>query len=337
MSDLLNRTLKLLQIIPILPLKKSPQMLEAELNKAGFKISERTIQRDLHKLSDKNGFPLVCDNRDKPHGWSWIKEAPIYNLPSMDKNTALSFYLSKQFLDKLLPPSIVKYLAPNFKLAAAILDDKKENVLETWRHKVRVLSRAQALTPPDINNNTLDVVYQCLLEAKKFNVAYKPKLKESKIYKVSPLGIVVRDELIYLVATLWDYEEPIQLLLNRMEHAEPLAEPITNIDFNLDDYIASGELDYLIEKDDIQLKFKANDKASFAIIETPLSTDQTNEEQSDGSHIITATVKDTRQLRWWLLSYGQYIEVIEPQYLRYVMVNTAINMLENYHHSGAKW
>ena len=71
----------MLQLIPRSPRKVSVQKINKQLNVHGYETTDRTIQRDLIKLS-KN-FPLISDERDKPFGWSWSKDAPVYDLPSM--------------------------------------------------------------------------------------------------------------------------------------------------------------------------------------------------------------------------------------------------------------
>jgi len=330
MSEVLNRNLKLLQLIPRHPRKKSPQLLKEELLAAGFDIAERSIQRNLIDLSEKNGFPITSDTRNKPYGWSWMKDAPNYDLPSMDKNTALSFYLSEQFLHKIIPPSVTHHLEPNFKQAKAVLDDKNQNNLIKWREKVRVLSRTQPLQSPIIDNNTLEVAYQALLEGKQFSVIYKPRLQKPKEYIVNPLGIVVRDQLIYLVAMLWDYSDPIQLLLNRMDEAKILDNPITATSFDLDNYIAEGHFEYLESDNKLSIQLSISQYSSVAFDETPLSNDQTLESIEDNRYLVTATVKDTQQLRWWLMGFGDGIEVLKPHSLRTEMINMAKSMLEIY-------
>jgi predicted DNA-binding transcriptional regulator YafY len=50
--------------------------------------------------------------------------------------------------------------------------------------------------------------------------------------------------------------------------------------------------------------------------ETPLSDDQKIVTKHDGHKQVTATVKNSLQLRWWLLGFGEYVEVIKPKFLR---------------------
>ena len=47
------------------------------------------------------------------------------------------------------------------------------------------------------------------------------------------------------------------------------------------------------------------------VAESPLSTDQVMDQD-----IVQATVQDSWELRWWILSQGAGIEVLEPMALR---------------------
>jgi len=51
-------------------------------------------------------------------------------------------------------------------------------------------------------------------------------------------------------------------------------------------------------------------------MECPLSADQTVTEGKNDDILIAATVPDSLELRWWLLSFGDDAEVLEPPKLR---------------------
>jgi hypothetical protein len=59
-------------------------------------VTERTIQRDLQQFSTP--FQLYCDERSKPYGWCWSKEARRFDLPCMMLNEALAWGLLEQHL-----------------------------------------------------------------------------------------------------------------------------------------------------------------------------------------------------------------------------------------------
>ena len=63
---------------------------------------------------------------------------------------------------------------------------------------------------------------------------------------------------------------------------------------------------------------------------TPLSLDQTIS-VLDNDHLkLTATVENTEQFRWWLLGFGERVEIIAPAQLRETMTMTANALYEMY-------
>ena len=79
-----------------------------------------------------------------------------------------------------------------------------------------------------------------------------------------------------------------------------------------------------------QIKLMAifDSKTAFHLSETPLSNDQKLVKKWDGRIQVTATVKNTSQLRWWLLGFGKYVEVVKPKSLRDEFIET-VNQLYN--------
>ncbi|MFO1371427.1 MAG: WYL domain-containing protein [Candidatus Competibacteraceae bacterium] len=71
-------------------------------------------------------------------------------------------------------------------------------------------------------------------------------------------------------------------------------------------------------------------RAGLHLLETRLAADQVVEEADDDHFRLTATVNDTAQLRWWLLSFGSKVEVLEPAGLREEMANQAYWMNRTY-------
>jgi len=123
---------------------------------------------------------------------------------------------------------------------------------------------------------------------------------------------------IYLVATLWDYQDIKQLTLHRMSEPELLDKQTTRVPgFDLKEYIAQGAFGYRLSEEPIRLKVRFFGAAAQHLHETALSADQVLTEEADtGATILEATVLETEELRWWLLSFGDQVEVLEPKSLR---------------------
>ena len=73
MADAMLRQWSLLRSIPRSPRRVDTTTLLRRLHEDGFKVGQRTVQRDLHRLSEI--FPLVLDKRSIPFGWSWMRQA----------------------------------------------------------------------------------------------------------------------------------------------------------------------------------------------------------------------------------------------------------------------
>ena len=129
---------------------------------------------------------------------------------------------------------------------------------------------------------------------------------------------------------MWDYPDIRLLTLHRMLTAHMLDTPSTAPDgFNLDAYIASGELDFAVGGS-IKLKALISENLAFHLGEHPLSDDQLIEKDEDEELALSATVQDTNELRWWLLGFGDQVEVLEPAELRDYFTDIAANMADAY-------
>ena len=136
----------------------------------------------------------------------------------MDPHTALSFRLVRDFLLPLIPRSTLSALEPHFRRAEKVLSSLPETGIKEWPGKVRIIPQGQPLIPADIKPEVLEVVYDAMLQKRRFLVNYKRRGEDKmKSFEVNPLGLVFRGGVVYLVCAAWEYEEPIQLVLHRIE------------------------------------------------------------------------------------------------------------------------
>lgn len=296
---------------------------------AGFDATLRTIQRDLIKLS--GSLPLLGDD-SKPQGWSWQASAPQLDLPMLEPQAALVFHLAEHYLQPLLPTSTLNYLSPWFRTASGVLDNQGKD-LSAWRKKVRVLAPGQPMHAPVIDCEIQCAVTQALLLDKRIDVTYRPRgVAEEKNYEVSPLGMVVRDQVIYLVCMLREYDDIKHLVLSRMLSAQLLDTPARKLEsFDLDQYISQGEFGFPLETGRT-IKFVAEfDRAvATGFLERPLDANQVTEDIDEQTVRLTASVPDTTELRRWLLGFGAHATVLEPATLRAEMRSVICGMAQRY-------
>jgi predicted DNA-binding transcriptional regulator YafY len=333
MSTTLSRMMAMLRHIPRHPRKIDTNALLQRLDNAGYDISLRSIQRDLNDLSGI--LPLVSDN-GRPLGWSWQADADPFHLPFLDPQAALTFHLVERHLPALLPESTLNYLAPWFRTAAAVLEANDHGVTR-WPDKVRVLPRGLRLQSPPVEPSVHATLYDALLQERQVTVRYlQRQATEAKDFVVHPLGVVARDTVIYLVCTMWNFTDVRQLALHRMQSATLLEAASSRPEgFCLDAYIAGGAFGYPESSDTIQLEALFSSDTAAHLAECPLADDQQIVPESGSVVRISATVRDTKELRWWLLGFGDQVTVLEPPQLRDRMRDIVAGMAASYGLSSA--
>jgi predicted DNA-binding transcriptional regulator YafY len=316
MSSTLLRQWAMLRMVPRHPRKITVSQLRHGLEEQGYETTVRTIQRDLQALSGQ-GFALVADDRSRPHGWQWARDARILDVPGMEPQTALAFKLAQQFLAPLMAPATLQALGPYFRQAGEVLKVTPGSV-RRWPRKVRTVTRGQSLIPPAGDPDVLRVVYEALFQDRQFRTNYRRRKDNlEKEYVVNPLGLVFRDGVIYLICTLFDYTDIVQMVLHRMTDATPMETPVRRPrGFDLDRYLKEGGLDFRLGEE-ISVCLDVHRDTAHHLGETPLSRDQRmSAPDAEGWVTVRATVPDTSQLRWWILGLGARIRVRTPKRLR---------------------
>ena len=330
-DETLYRQWVMLTKIPRYPRKITVPALKNILLGEGYTVDTRTIQRDLNKLSIS--FPLSNDAEGRKNYWFWIEDAAVQDLPGMDPVTALAFEMAESYLLPLLPKATLELLQPYFLRASEVLNDQSDSLLRKWPDKVAVIERGPTLQKPDIDPDVQRVVYQALLEEKPVQASYLPRgAEQAKDYLLHPLGIVSRMGVIYLICTLWDYDDVKQFALHRFTQAEMTDKPMNiKANFSLTHYIEEDkQFAYKIEDKPIQLKVLFDAKTAGHLGETPLAANQSLTAQADGRVLLEAKIIRTLELRWWLQGFGDNVEVLEPQSMRDKFIETTVSLKSLY-------
>jgi len=319
----------MLTALPRYPRKITASDLQSKLDRAGFTTTKRTVERDLQTLSGQ--FPLTCDDRSKPYGWSWKKDAPSFSVPGLSVDEALTLQLVRQYLVPVLPASTLRSLEPHFEQAGKTLGESTlSRSARAWMRKVRIVHPGQLLLPPKIDRQVYGAITDALLHEHKIKATYLGRDEsEPKELELHPLALVQRGPVTYLVANAFDYRDERLYAVHRFRSAEVLDEPAKHASFDLDAYIASGKLGFG-EGKAIRLTALFDNETVAHLRESPLSIDQTLAPVSGGQTRVVATVMDTPQLRWWLLGFGDGVEVLKPAALKRELAAIARTMARRY-------
>ncbi|WP_026333052.1 YafY family protein [Thioalkalivibrio sp. ALE18] len=322
MRATLQRRMLLLGMVPRQPRRVSAPELVERLQARGLDTTLRTIERDLESLSAF--LPLGRDERDRPYGWYWLADAPLQDVPALDPETALTLQILDANAARLLPPSARERLAPQVARAREVLEATGQSSgLSLWPERVRILPNGPPLDPPPIPEGVFATVQQGLLERCCLDITYRSRSKERvRDHRIHPLALVFREPVTYLLATIEPHQDVLHLAAHRIEAAALTEVPARDPDagFDLDQLIQEGVFDYP-EGDTIRLELSVSPELAYHLHEARLSDDQTIEPEGDGEcSRVTATVRDTARLKWWLLGLGASVEVLEPRALRDAMI-----------------
>lgn len=324
----LARQWELLRLLPTRGHGITAADLASRLQDRGFIVSKRTIERDLTELSTL--FGIVCNDKGMPYGWYWMNGEPA-DLPGLSITDAVSLNLIEEFLRPLVPSAMLETLEARFKQAKKKLAELADvNLAARWVEKVKYVSPSLNLIPPKIHGGVLEAVQEGLLAERQIKVRYnKPSSLQVHELILHPLGLAQRGSVSYLVATAYDYSDIRLYAIHRIEEVILLDDPIVRPDhFSLEDYISGGALQF---GSGVPIDLKARVSKSLAAIleETPLSAGQTL--SPDGENfLLSATVLDSWQLGWWILSQGSNIEVVEPWQLRQKTIERLTTALSRY-------
>ena len=172
--------------------------------------------------------------------------------------------------------------------------------------------------PAPIDAGIQATIYNGLLNDKQIEVAYRAITsgKEAKTYPVHPLGLVVMEQVVYLVCTVKNYQDPRFLAVHRIDSARLLDEDaVEPASFDIDEFILR-EFGIRIGSKPLNLVLRVRGVLAKYLAETPVAADQTIAPVDDEWSRVCVSVQDTIQLRTWIRSLGPDAVVEEPESLR---------------------
>lgn len=327
--DTLFRQWVMLRAIPREPQTVStPQILE-RLKSEGYEVSDRTVARDLDSLSAVFGY--TCEERGRAKHWFWPSGSRVLDIPGMEATAAMAWMMSRDFLGKSLPPGAIEHLQPYFARAEEVLGSHRGRRQSKWQSVFRVARRGPVLSPPTVSSDIFRGVSEALLEGHQICVQYRSREKqEDKEYTLHPIALVLRHQVYYLVATAWDYKNPIHFALHRMESVVVQRERSrTPAKFNLDDYVETS-FQYPASPQSLSLRLRVNAAVASHLAERPLGKDQKTQPLEDGWVRVRVTAQDSSELRWWIMGFGAQIVVEGPAALRREFAETARELAAHY-------
>ena len=339
----LARRLAIIDLLPLLPDHGTGQgaTVDQLMTKLGdtFAVDRRTFERDLRDLADPQGpwrrqFGLEVEPRPsvrdgRINEWFTTAHSKIPLFKSVTAIDALVASFARQELGPLLPRDARQALDEQ----VATIERKQRHLHLTDAHrqavayqdKIRRLPDGRPVAPGKVASAHLQTVNDALMKNLMLSLVYRAAKSEvNKIHRVYPVGLVIHDRTLRLLAvdgaevTLDPSAMTVKSFhLHRMQEIA-LGDPVArNVRVpTLDEALAGGAL-AMWSKGSItlHLRFAGGEDADvFArtLEEMPLSDDQTIYLNTAGQRELMATVTNTSTLRRMLQSMAREVKVLAP-------------------------
>ena len=222
-------------------------------------------------------------------------------------------------IESSLPPRIRKYC-------------------ETALSKISTKAAAQAPIPlPPGLDHIFSTIQSALAQRRKISIQYD-SLFERKIIDcdLSPYHLFYNQRAWYIVGYSSFHKEVRTFKLNRIKAADILDKSFNDGEkFDLTEYL--GRAWSMIPEGkiyNVQLRFSP--KVAQNVCEVQWHSTQNVTDNPDGSATISFRVDGLNEITWWVLGYGEQVEVLAPEQLRKKVFETAQKMAELNKNSNGK-
>ena len=315
-----NRLEKILAAIPRAPARISVKTLCERIGMEYSKSSQAMLNRDLKELlRSKPNLKLAKKKVGKENEWFFAQGAPVQIIPSMDDHTALAFQLASLYLRDHMAPDTIHSLEPFLKEAGKRLSSR--NGVASWKDKIYVSPLGLKRVSPIIRSCVRDVVYSAILNERAIRIEYHRRGEtEMKSRIVSPLGLVIRDYILYVVCYHHENGKIPYQPLQRIRCAV-IADGETFVrpdGFSLSDYVDQNMGFQYKGSSVLDLKLRIGKQSTISVTECRLAGQQRlyPDPADPECSIVEALVPNSLELRQWIRALGPRAEVLAPKHLR---------------------
>ncbi|HAA26294.1 MAG TPA: YafY family transcriptional regulator [Ruminiclostridium sp.] len=273
-----------------------------------FGVSTRTIYRDIDVLSSA-GVP-VFTNKGNGGGISLLENYSL-NKTLISENEIESILLALKTLKAAKYPEIDAILE---KIGAVFKHTETD-----WVH----IDFSPWDSTPNENNKFIEIK-KAILERKRISFEYINSAGEKSSRKIEPMRLVFKGQAWYLWGYCITKNDFRVFRISRMKNVKA-----TNEVFKRRDYTEKNTSD---ETENIRpltrLKLKFYPQALYRLYDD--FDDEMIVKNDDGTFTVEVQFPEDEWVYGYLLSFGSYVEVLEPQHIRNIIAERAIKLLKFY-------
>jgi len=290
----------------------------AEMNKQ----SRRTILRDLKELR-AIGVPYRYD----PKTGAYTME-PEFFLPPINLNLQEAFsllLLTRKASNQLQSPFRTSLLRAALKVESNLLCEVKRYCNTAFRN-IHVKARPQARM--DLLNEIFGQLMIAILRKRVVRIRYYlPREQKSIVIHLDPYHLRYNDNQWYVFGNS-DLDQDVRAFkFGRIKELNTLDKCFVKEEkFDIGEYLGKA-WSMLPEGRLYNIKLRFSPQVAHDVAEVQWHSTQRVTFEGDGSAIVEFRVDGLNEITWWILSYGDQVQVLAPKILREKITKIAQNMV----------
>ena len=315
----ITRLIKLLQILHSGGVR-GPAALARECN-----VSRRTAYRDLQTLRAA-GLDITFDKGLDRYLLPNAYYLPPVNLTAVEAMSLLTLAMELGRSDRL----------PFFEAAQSAAVRLEGSLPQPLRDQLKRITQAIHIEPTPVNRlEDKRAVYQQLVDAVAASYAVRIEYgrieSQRVITKLRPYRLLFRRHNWYVIGRSSTHCDVRAFSLSRINALERLEERFkVPKRFSIERYLRNAWHLSPVRGADHLVVVRFSPLVAQNVAEVKWHKTQLIQFNDDGSLIFSAHVSGLNEIVWWILSYGDQAEVIQPERLRRFVAQRARNMVSRY-------
>ena len=288
-----------------------------------FEVNKTTIQRDINLLCDM-GIEIVPCGRQ---GYEIISD---FFLPALNLNLeeALALVTAADFYKAVEGKQKIAVLDHAVGKITSQLPKRTNETLNQIAPQIEIPH--QQVSEIDETHPYKEELYEAIRERRKVNIAYNSFSggKQTR-HRFAPYAVIFRKRAWYAIGLSETFNRVLTFRINRIDSLS-ISHALYTIpaEFSVQEYMEKSWDIILGPETYIVIQFKP--RIAPLIREVNWHSTQQIRETNDGGLYFEATVAGWQEVGWWVLTWGDEAEVIEPQELREWVAETAEQMVKIY-------
>jgi len=290
-----------------------------------LEVSRRTVLRDIEYLRDQMGAPVEYDSEKK--GFFYTNKSFSFPSVQITEGELIAIYVAEKALSLYHGTPYEESLKNAFQRIVSSLPDEVTINFSDIEEAYSFRMTSKAVQDIEIFKKIADAS----INKKQIEIAYYTAYRDSSNTRIiDPYQLVNLNGDWYLFAFCHSRNEVRTFLISRIKNAKTTGNVFEkNIAFDIKDQLGFSFGIYT-GKEKYTVKLKFDDLAARYIREKVWHHSQSLSEKADGSLILTLRLNSLVEIRWWILSWGDHVEVVSPVELRRNLAETASRCAKRY-------